>query len=323
VEAERTLILVSTNPNARRRLGQGLMIAVLLLLSHVVIACGDRESAYAGAPKNAPAPLPEFASTPSGVLAVAVGDLAHKYTDDDAVGALMEQLKFSAFITLGDNAYPDGALATYNDYWAPVFGKFDRLALPTPGNHDYMTAGAGGYKEYFSAHAPLYPDSAEYYAYTLGSWRWYSLNSEIAADTTSPQYKWLRADLQAHPTRCIAAYWHEPLYNAGQWGQALRMRPIWKLLAANHATLVLTGHDHDYQRWLPIDGMTQMVIGTGGAGYHTLPDTVASDVRLGRAVMKIGAVLQMALEPTLVRYRLVTTRNEVADVGEIACQGTP
>jgi hypothetical protein len=282
--------------------------------------CGERGTAARGEP---PASLPSFAAVGTGVTAIAVGDLAHQFSADDEVGTLMSRLTFSAFITLGDNAYPDGALTTYNAYWAPVFGRFDSLVRPTPGNHDYTTPGAAGYKEYFSAHAPAYPDSAEYYAYTLGPWRWYSLNSSIRSDTASAQYKWLRSELDSNPARCIAAYWHEPLYNAGQWGEAIRMRPIWNLLAAHHATLVLTGHDHDYQRWNAIDGITQLVVGTGGAGYHTLPDTITADPRIAMSATRVGAVLQMALEPGRVRFRLVTTQNKVVDQGAIECPAGP
>lgn len=283
-------------------------------------ACSERG---ASAGLNGLTPIPDFRAATGAVVAVAAGDLAHQYTADDDVGSLMSRLSFSAFITLGDNAYPDGSLAAYERYWAPVFGKWDSIALPTPGNHDYATPGAGGYKEYFSNKSPLYPDSADYYSFQLGAWRWYSLNSSIPSDTTSPQYRWLRADLDANPTRCIAAYWHEPLFNAGQWGEARRMRPIWNLLAAHRATLILTGHDHDYQRWNPIDGVTQMVVGTGGAGYHSLPDTVRSDSRIAYALTGTGAVLQMALESDRVRFRLVTTRNEIPDAGMLLCNGTP
>jgi hypothetical protein len=175
---------------------------------------------------------------------------------------------------------------------------------------------------YFYTRSPCLLDDAAFYHFTVGSWRWYSLNSEIRSDTGSQQYKWLRSELAADSSRCIGAYWHEPLLNAGQWGTAERMRPIWTLLAAAGSTVVLVGHEHNYQRWVALDGITQFVVGTGGGGFHELP-TAPSDSRLAMQSTLTLGVLQLALESDHADFRFLTTRNDVLDDGTISCGPAP
>jgi acid phosphatase type 7 len=261
--------------------------------------------------------VPPFGDTRS-VLIVAAGDLASPEEQDSWVAQLLMVLPFERFLTLGDNAYRHGTREEFDTWWHPVFGHVNDRVCPSPGNHDYDTPAAAGYKSYFNQHAPCYPASADYYAVDVGGWRWYSLNSEIAADTASAQYKWLAAELASNSARCVGAYWHWPMFNAGVWGTGTRMQPIWSLLSSHGASLVLTGHDHDYQRWLPIDGITQFVVGTGGASSHELAAT-PSDARVAAQAVHIFGVLQLALYETRADFRFVTVSGRVLDSGGVDC----
>jgi hypothetical protein len=255
---------------------------------------------------------------PGARLIVAAGDLASPESGDSYVAGLLSALSFERFLTLGDNAYRNGTREEFDTWWHPVFSFVNDRVCPGPGNHDYDTPAAAGYKSYFNEHAPCYPDWSEFYAFDVGEWRWYSLNSEIAADTASVQYKWLAADLAANAHRCVGAYWHWPMFNAGVWGTGTRMQPIWSLLAARGASIVLTGHDHDYQRWVPIDGMTQFVVGTGGGALHDLADAPA-DPRVASQAEQVFGVLQLALYGDRADYRFVTSLGRVMDSGTIQC----
>lgn len=66
---------------------------------------------------------------------------------------------------------------------------------------------------------------------------------------------------------------HHPAYSAGHHGRdpdVLDLRARWApILARHHVPLMPAGHDHDHQRSLPQDGVTDVVAGAGA----TLRDT--------------------------------------------------
>lgn len=89
---------------------------------------------------------------------------------------------------LGDGQYPNGSLTQYRAAYDPTWGKKKSVTHPTPGDHEYKTAGAGYFK---------YFEVPTYYSFDIGSWHWVSLNSEIDHGATSMQTRWLEADLAA------------------------------------------------------------------------------------------------------------------------------
>ena len=172
-------------------------------------------------------------------------------------------------LTLGDLAYPRGTSAEFTNCYGPTWGRFKSRTLPAPGNHEYLTPGASGYFGYFGAVA-----ARGYYSVSLGSWRLYSLDSNLGPTAHAAQLAWLREELARHPARCTLAYWHHPLYSSGMNGNISRMKDAWQLLYDAGAELVLSGHDHVYERFAPQDangrrddahGIRQFVAGTGGA----------------------------------------------------------
>ena len=133
--------------------------------------------------------------------------------------------------------------------------------------------GAGPYFDYFGALAG--ERGSGYYAYSLGAWRLYALNSNIPMDAGSPQETWLRLDLAANPRACVLAYWHHPRFSAGKYDDDTTSEAIWRVLYDAKAEVVLNGHDHDYQRYAPMSpagavdqesGIREFVVGTGGNG---------------------------------------------------------
>ena len=174
-------------------------------------------------------------------------------------------------LTLGDHTYPRGTAREFADCYDPTWGRFKDRTWPSPGNHEYYTKGALPYFAYFGERAGR--PGRSWYSLDLGSWRVISLDSNLAPAAHAAQLDWLRAELQDHPRRCTLAFWHHPLYSSGGHGSVPKMRDAWALLHAAGAELVLSGHDHDYERFAPQDahgerdprGMRQFVVGTGGA----------------------------------------------------------
>jgi hypothetical protein len=172
-------------------------------------------------------------------------------------------------LTLGDHTYPHGKAQEFTDCYGPTWGRFKDRTWPAPGNHEYYTPDAAPYFAYFGERA-----GRGYYSLDLQGWHIVSLDSNLAPPAHLAQIAWLRADLAAHPARCTLAFWHHPLYSSGGHGSIPNMRDAWRVLVDAGAELVLSGHDHDYERFAPQDadgrldrahGMRQLVAGTGGA----------------------------------------------------------
>ncbi len=228
----------------------------------------------------------------------AAGDIARckhpdpRWSGAAATGKLVEGLlradPHAAVLTLGDHTYPVGAAAEFEQCYAPTWGRFRDRTWPTPGNHEYATPGAAPYFAYFGERAR--PQGKSWYSLRLGGWLVISLDSNLNGAPHAEQIAWLREELAREKATCTLAFWHHPLYTSGgHIGYKGRMRDAFALLHAAGAELVLSGHDHDYERFAPQDaggrldrarGLRQFVVGTGGA-YVTpfLQFTAHSEVR--------------------------------------------
>jgi hypothetical protein len=219
------------------------------------------------------------AGAPAAVTVYAAGDIARCAYHDAAYSGAADTARTVAaglaadpqaiVLTLGDHTYPRGRAQEFADCYGPTWGAFKDRTWPAPGNHEYTTPKAAPYFAYFGERA-----GRGYYSLELGSWHIVSLDSNLAPAEHAAQIAWLRADLASHPARCTLAFWHHPLYSSGGHGSIPKMRDAWRLLQEAGAELVLSGHDHDYERFAPQDadgrpdrerGMRQFVVGTGGA----------------------------------------------------------
>jgi hypothetical protein len=186
-----------------------------------------------------------------------------------------------AVFTLGDNAYQEGTARQFTDCFGSSWGnpKFSIMKKlhPTPGNHEYLSRAANPYFAYFGEKAGA--TGMGYYSYEVGTWHVVVLNSEIVLLSEysdldrRAQETWLIKDLADKPKPCTVAYWHEPRFSSGWHGSEKRLQPIWQILYDANVDLVLNGHDHDYERFLPqtpagepdsLRGIPEIVAGTGG-----------------------------------------------------------
>ena len=184
----------------------------------------------------------------------------------------------AAVLSLGDSQYEDGEYSEFtgpNAYHA-TWGRVKAKTKPVPGNHEYHVSGASGYFRYYGATAG--ERGKGYYSFDLGSWHLIALNSEISTSTGSTQERWLRADLRATRKRCVLAYWHRPRFSSGEHGGSSSVAGFWQALYEARADLILSAHDHDYERFAPQNpsgradpnGIRQFVVGTGGADHGSV-----------------------------------------------------
>ena len=248
------------------------VIIVALLAMLLAFGCG---------PGRPPGP-------PSGKVIVAVGDIAScSSTADEATARLVGGMEGATVLTLGDEAYPEGTAEEFEECYKPSWGRFEDRTRPVPGNHEYHTTDAKGYFGYFSDAAG--ERGKGYYSYDLGQWHIVALNSnceEVGCGASSPQLRWLKADLAKHAKRCTLAYFHYPLFSSGKYRPGVReVKPLWEVLYAADADVVLNGHDHNYQRFAPQDpdgkadpqrGIREFVVGTGGRSLYQIGEPIAN-----------------------------------------------
>ena len=250
------------------------------------------------------------------VRVFAVGDLGNKGDRDDTIARLIADYAPDAFFALGDTVYPNASQDNYDAFYDESYGILNQIVWPVPGNHDYRKGSIDDYLAYFDEHAPHFPGTT-YYASDLGSWRIYALDSEIGESAPGDaMYDWLEADLTDHPSACIAAMWHKPIYTIGSKAyDEGAMRPIYDLLLAKGVDLVLTGHDHNYQRW-EVDGITYFVVGTGGKSRYRLHPP-ADGFAYGSD--QVNGALELELGPSGGSYVFHTLDDAQLDPGTFTC----
>ncbi|MBI3771816.1 MAG: metallophosphoesterase [Gammaproteobacteria bacterium] len=211
----------------------------------------------------------------SPVTVIAAGDIGECRLPGASLTANLIEKMEGDILAVGDLVYPEGAPKDYIKCYEPTWGRFKARTLPTPGNHDYGTRDAAGYFGYFGTQAGEIGKG--YYSVDRPGWHIVALNSNIDARADSEQVAWLQHDLATTQASCILAFWHHPRYSSGPHGNNNHMAAIWEILAQHHASIVISGHDHDYERLAPMDGAGQIdvphgirsfVVGTGGARLY-------------------------------------------------------
>jgi hypothetical protein len=265
-----------------------LTVVGLVVLATIVSRCG-------GSSPASPSPTPAVPDVGTGTpqppaTLVGAGDIGQcGAAAVEATAKLVDSVAGIVFTT-GDNAYPNGSAANFRDCYEPHWGRHRTRTRPTPGNHEYDSAGAAPYFSYFEDNAG--PFGLGYYAYTAGAWRIVALNSEIAVGAGSMQLQWLQSELGVSRNRCTMVYWHKPLFSSGPNGPNRDMREIWRILYESNVDLVINGHDHLYERFAPQDpdgrpdaarGIRQITVGTGGGALYMPVTSAANQEAMGIA----------------------------------------
>jgi len=266
-------------------------------------------------------PLP-----PGSAVLLAAGDISKCSNDfDEATAKILDANPTGTVAVLGDNAYSNGSASDFANCYDPTWGRHIARTRPAVGNHEYQTPDATGYYAYFGSKAG---DPAKgYYSYNLGEWHVIVLNSNIARDASSAQLQWLRADLQANAGKaCTLAYWHHPRFSSGDHGNDASQAPFWDALYAANADVVLTGHDHNYERFAPQTpsgsadngrGIRAFVVGTGGAETRPVGVTKANSEVFSSAS---NGVLRLALSPNGYAWQFLSVAGKTfTDSGTGTC----
>jgi hypothetical protein len=239
--------------------------------------------------------------------------------------ALVAAINPDAVLPLGDNQYEIGALDAYQSIFDATWGAFRSKEYPVPGNHEYYNVGAAGYYAYFGAAAG--DPTKGYYSYDLGNWHLLALNSNctyVPCGAGSEQERWVRAELVAHSQSCVLAYWHHSLWSSQ--GGTDKMKSIWKALTDGRADVVLSGHNHNYERFAPqtADGQVdylraprQFTVGTGGRNISRINSRPRFNAQTRND--RVFGVLALTLSAHSYTWRYESEDGSFSDTGSQAC----
>jgi hypothetical protein len=276
---------------------------------------------------------------------VGAGDVGHCGSGAAALTAhLIDSLIEDTAVPLqvflpGDVAYPMGRTRDLIRCYDPTWGRFKSITRPVPGNHEYKNGFLwfllGGHANPYFAYFDAFPGQAGdlgdgWYHYVHGGWDVYALNSAKGGriSQSSRQWSWLAAQLAADSARCAVAYVHHPRFGAGKHGDNERMRDAWDLLTQYGVDIMITGHEHSYQRYRPQTsggqpdptGIRQYIVGTGGAYLHDQSQPTKG--QLDRWTNEHHGVLKLTLRANGYDWEFIVADGTVWDRGSSLCQNS-
>ena len=279
---------------------------------------------------------------------VGAGDIAScDVTTDTDTGVLLEGIQGTVWTT-GDNVYDFGTAQEFTDCYAPTpwgGSGIKSRTRPVPGNHDWGTGGPREdlvpYFAYFGANATD-GGGKSYYSYNIAGSNWHVVNLDSECQLVpggcaagSAQDVWLEADLAANSTKNVIAVWHKPRYSSGATNNQ-NMQALWDDLYAAGVDILLDGHDHIYERTVPMKsgatlasppvadpafGITQFTVGTGGEAHHGLATPLPTSVV--RNDQTFG-IMKFTLHATTYDWKFLPIAGSTfTDSGTAAVHGAP
>lgn len=257
---------------------------------------------------------------------IGAGDVAScGMRQDEETARILDTIPGVVF-TAGDNVYPSGSAEQFARCYTPTWGRHLWRTFPSPGNHDYKTRRARPYFDYFGARAG--ERGRGWYSYDIGAWHVIMINSVVDVSRDSPQLTWLARDLAATRDRkCTVAVMHSPRYSEGPHGSSVWMQPLWHALYEGGVDIVIAGHDHQYERFAPMNasgkadparGMREFVVGTGGRNLYRVERRIATSEA---QIDDQHGVLRLELGDGRYRWAFITAPSGVVrDSGEGRCR---
>ncbi len=261
-------------------------------------------------------------------IVAAVGDGAGGQSTSAQVVDLIASWNPNMFLYLGD-VYNRGTFTEFVNWYGDemrLFGQFRDITNPIVGDHEYNSG------DQASAYYFYWDNIPDFYSFDAAGWHFISLNSVIHSRQRGlPQYEWLLHELADSTAQCTLAFFHHPVFSIGLHGGDDRLNDIWAMLAQEGVEVVLSGNDHDYQRWHALGddgrpdptGTTPFVVGTGGQGIR---DFSRTDERVARGYdasseTPVFGALNLKLNSRGLEYRFVNVAGDILDSGVIGCEG--
>ncbi|MCE3234480.1 MAG: metallophosphoesterase [Vampirovibrio sp.] len=260
-------------------------------------------------------PIPCQSLTPGSkpMRFIAFGDYGQGTPFQNQLGQVMasvyRQTPYDIALLLGDNIYPDGniqklAKTHFEDPYKPLIDNQVRF-LAAIGDHDDHRGHLEDEMAYFKM-------PGKFYQVSYGPVDFFVLNTTFFV--RSPEQRaWIEKALAGSKARWKIVIGHHPLYSSGRNGNTEGLREILEpMLIKYHADLYLAGHDHDYERFKPVSGVSYVISGGGGSylydfrqvqpgslvrlkTHHFLLFEVTDQQLLMKAINRFGDVIDCTL----------------------------
>lgn len=263
--------------------------------------------------------------SPDTAVVLAAGDIAACTRGSWLTARLLDSLD-GQIIVPGDAAYSSQRDKNpFRTCYDTTWGRHKSRTRPVPGNHDADPDGMRRYFDYFGEAAG--PKPGGYYSFDLGTWHVLALNSNIGMGPESEQGQWAAMDLAANRARCTLAVMHHPRFSSGPHEKAAAPLEIWPLLERGGVDVVVSAHDHLYERLAPMrasgarddaHGVRQFVVGTGGNTLYGIGRVHANSQSRQNYV---HGVLKLTLAPDGYAWQFVAaSRTKFTDSGRASCR---
>ena len=247
------------------RLISGLFLGICLLLSSGLThdaLCQSLPSniAKSGAKDSGPVKL-TLPGKEGSVRFAVIGDTGTGTLKQQQLADLMltyrQAFPFEFVLMMGDNLYGGESALDYRN-------KFENVYKKLLDNKCTFYAALGNHDEPNQRFYQLFNmNGKEYYRFRKGNVAFYALNSNYM---DKKQLKWLEDELAKDTSDWKVAFFHHPPYSSGKkHGSDTQLREVLEPLFTRYkVNVVLTGHEHFYERLKPQKGIYYFISGAGG-----------------------------------------------------------
>ncbi len=220
------------------------------------VATGSRVAARANSSLKLALPLKE-----GSVRFAVIGDTGSGTDKQQQVGDMMVKYRtifpFEFVLMMGDNLYGGESAKDFEMKFSNVYKQLlaDKVKFyASLGNHDLPIQ---------TNYVDFNMNGKEYYRIKKGNVAFYALNSNYM---DKKQVQWLEDELAKDTSDWKICFFHHPPYSsAGKHGSDKQLREIVEPIFVKYGVnVVLTGHDHVYERIKPQKGIYYWVSGAGG-----------------------------------------------------------
>lgn len=262
---------------------------------------------------------------------VAVGDISCSQAQrnsgdydcaDEQVAQLVRTIDPDYALLLGDIQYNSHTVENFDRNFGVIWQDIIPISMPIPGNHEYAEGGARGY---YAKWGERFGTSGYYSRLLNNDWVLIGLNtndqcSDVDCSRISEQYAWLGAELNKYGHQCVIPMMHQPRYSSGNHGSNKVVSDMFDLMDGNNVPLVLTAHDHHYERFETYKGIdmepVQFVVGTGGKGLRSVGQPIPGSVKM---IDDEHGVLVLEIKGKTVNTYFIDIDGNILDSHSITC----
>lgn len=182
-----------------------------------------------------------------------------QYAVAKAMSQYLQSNPFPLVLMAGDNIYNNGEIKkikhVFEQPYAPLLQQGVKF-YAVLGNHDIRTENGNPQVEYSGFNM-----KGRYYTFRRGGVQFFALDTNDNADWDA-ELPWLEAELRRSTAPWKVVFAHNQIYSSGRYGVnqpfVQRLTPLFRRYGVQ---LYVNGHDHHYERTIPIHGTTYLTCG--------------------------------------------------------------